>query len=391
MRARAWIAIAGVGVAVALAAGWFAAGRPSPQDLTAAITSGGTEGKSDQRKTPKLVVTVVKVEQATVPIAFEYTGTIVSPADATLQAQVTGVVTQRPFQPGSAVKKGDLLFQIDQRPFDIALQTAQAQKKQAEASLSFAEAQVDRATTLTKKGFETRQRTQQLESQRIGASSQLDQAEAAIARQKLNIDYATIRAPFDGRVSLSQINVGDTVTADQTQLASVVQVDPVDLQIALSAEDSEAVQEAMGKGMAKVILLNGDGKPEREARIYKLDNHFDPRTARRLVRALVHNADGRYLPGQFVRSRVEVGTRERLMVPTVALSTELDQRIVYVVDAAGKVSADAVETGSTYGDKTAILNGLEPGASVAIDHLQRLHDGSVVRAKEPNGETASSD
>lgn len=391
MRARVWIAVAAAGIAIALGAAWFATGRPSPGELAAALSSSGNEGKPANPDKPDLEVTVAKAEQTSVPIDFEYTGTIVSPADATLQAQVTGVVKERPFQPGSAVEKGQLLFQIDQRPFDIALQTAEAQKKQAEASLSFAKAQVGRATKLIKKGFETRQRTQQLESQQIGANSQLQQADSAIARQKLNLDYATIRAPFDGRVSLSQINVGDTVVANQTQLVSVVQVDPIDLQVALSAEDAEAVRTAMAKGAAKVVLLDHEGHRERDANIYKLDNRFDPRTARRLVRALVHNPDGRYLPGQFVRSRVEVGTQERILVPTVALSTELDQQIVYAVDPSGKVSAVAVETGGTYGNKTAILKGLDAGTEVAVDHLQKLHDGSVVRPKQPAGETASRD
>ena len=249
---------------------------------------------------------------------------------------------------------------------------------------------MSRASTLIKKGFETAQRTQQLKSQETGASSTLQQAEASIAREKLNIEYSTIRAPFDGRVSLSMINVGDTVILDQTKLASVVQVDPIDLQVALSADDAEAVREAMADGKAKVSLLDADGKPEREATIYKLDNHFDPRTARRLVRALVHNKDGRYLPGQFVRARIETGTKERILAPTLALSTQLDQQIIYAVKD-GTVHVLPVETGDAEGTRTIIAKGLEAGATVAVDHLQRLHQGMAVETKPQDAQAASRD
>lgn len=247
---------------------------------------------------------------------------------------------------------------------------------------------MSRANTLIKKGFETAQRTQQLKSQRVGATATLNQDTASIAREKLSIEYSTIKAPFDGRVSLSLINVGDTVIKDQTKLASVAQIDPIDLQLALSADDAEAVRKAMADGKAKVSLLDADGKPEREATIYKLDNHFDPRTARRLVRALVHNKDGRYLPGQFVRARVETGTEVRILVPTLALSTQLDQQIVYQIDEDGTVRVRSVETGGAFETRTAIVKGLEAGTMVAVDHLQRLHQGMKVEVNPQKNRTA---
>ncbi len=390
MRFRYWVALFAVALFALTAGAWIAMGRPSPGDLIADLPFGGTEnGKDDGPKKPPLKVSVAEAKLEEVPITFEYTGTIVSPKDAELQARVTGVVTDRPFEPGSMVTKDQLLFQIDKRPFEISLKSDEAKKSQAEASLGFAKSQVSRASTLIKKGFETAQRTQQLKSQEAGASSALQQAEAGIEREKLNIEYSTIRAPFDGRVSLSMINVGDTVIMDQTKLASVVQVDPIDLQVALSADDAEAVREAMSAGKAKVSLLDADGKPEREAKIYKLDNRFDPRTARRLVRALVHNEDGRYLPGQFVRARVETGTRTRILVSTLALSTQLDQQIVYAVDKDGTVRVLPVETGDVYGTRTAITKGLKADTMVAVDHLQRLHEGMKVEVKPQEAQDAS--
>lgn len=389
MRFRYRVALVSIAVFAAAAGGWIVMGRPGPGELVTKLPFGGGADEAAEPKAPTLTVRVAKVIRKAVPISFEYTGTIVSPKDAELQARITGVVTERPFEPGSMVAKDQLLFQIDKRPFEISLESDKAKKSQAEASLGFAKSQVSRASTLIKKGYETAQRTQQLKSQEIGATSALQQDEAAIARDKLDIDYSAIRAPFDGRVSLSTINIGDTVIKDQTKLVSVVQIDPIDLQVALSAEDAEAVRAAMADGKAKVSLLDSDGKPEREATIYKLDNRFDPRTARRLVRALVHNKDGRYLPGQFVRARVETGTKERILVPTLALSTQLDQQIVYAVDGDGTVRVKPVEIGDAYGTRTAVTKGLDAGTAVAVDHLQRLHEGMKVDLQAQDDQDAS--
>jgi len=160
-----------------------------------------------------------------------------------------------------------------------------------------------------------------------------------------------------------------------------VQTDPIDVQVALSAAASAAVQRAMEDGEASVTVLEGASHPERKARIYKLDNRFDPRTARRLVRAWLENGDERFLPGEFVRTHVGVGTEERILVPTVALSSLLDQRIVYTVGPDGKVRLTPVETGGTYGRRTAIRRGLDAGALVATDHLQSLTQDQRVRVR----------
>lgn len=245
-RARAAVRVGiGVGLAgLAGAGGWYAAGRPSPNQMMAVLplTADKRAAEPDE---PPLAVRFVIARTAQVPIAFTYTGTIISQQDATLQARVTGNVTERPFEPGGHVKKGQVLFRIDPRPFEVALQTAKSQQAQAQAQLTFAQAEVDRTESLADKGYATEQRFQQLQSNRTSAVAQVQGAEAAIARQNLNLDYAIVNAPFDGRASLSTINPGDLVIENQTQLVSVVQLDPIDIQMALSVEDSEAIRAAM--------------------------------------------------------------------------------------------------------------------------------------------------
>ncbi len=381
MRSRLRYGLAGLSVLALAALGWHLAGQPLP-GAPSASRDGREKGSAMAGPAePGFEVSVVSAERVTVPKAFEYTGVVVSPKDAILRARVTGTVVERPFEPGSHVKEGDVLFRIDPRPFEVALRAAQAQRDQAKAQLAFAEVEVARIEPLEDQGFASTQRLQLLESNRSVAVGRLQETEAEVARQRLNLEYSAVRAPFSGRAGLSDVNVGDLVTANTTDLVSVVQTDPIDVQVALSAADSAAVQRAMEAGGASVTVLEGASHPEREARIYKLDNRFDPGTARRLVRAWLENGDERFLPGEFVRTRVQVGTEERILVPTVALSSLLDQRIVYTVDGEGRVRLTPVETGDTYGRMTAIRKGLDTGALVATDHLQSLAQGQHVRVR----------
>ncbi|AWN38571.1 efflux RND transporter periplasmic adaptor subunit [Methylobacterium radiodurans] len=370
----------GLAVLAAAGGGWYAAGRPVPAPV-AGLLGTGDRPAAERKDDKPLGVSMAEAVSDSVPIAFTYTGTFVSPKDALLQARVTGVVTERPFEPGSHVKKGDVLFRIDKRPFEVALQTAKAQQEQAKAQLEFAQAEVARTNELASKGYASEQRAQQQQSQLETAAAGLQQAEAAIARQELNIAYAVVEAPFEGRASLSNVNVGDLVNENQTELVSVVQLDPIDLQMALSSEDVEAVRQGLKEGTVTVGVLDGRGTKVADARIYQLDNRFDPRTARRLVRASVANADERFVPGQFMRGRIQVGTQSRILVPTVALSAKLAQRIVYVVGKNGRVEQRPVETGQAYGERTEILKGLEAGERVVTDHIQRMRDGLRVEER----------
>ncbi|CAO4184119.1 efflux RND transporter periplasmic adaptor subunit [Methylorubrum populi] len=360
---------------------WWAAGRPLPGFLAHHLKLPSRAETKQAREEPRLAVKAVRVSRQEVPVAFEYTGTIISPRDAALQARVTGFVVERPFEPGGHVKKGQVLFRIDSRPFEVALKSAQALRDQAKATLDFAQAEVNRTEQLADKGFATEQRAQQNQSNLATATAKLNEAEAAIARERLNLEYALIRAPFDGRSSLSLANTGDMVIENQTNLVSVVQVNPIDVQMALSSEDAEAVRAALAEGRVKVQLLDVQREPVREATIYRLDNRFDPRTGRRLIQAWLANEDERYLPGRFVRARVEVGRQERLLVPTVALSAQLDQQVVWTVDESGSVHMTPIEIGDAYGDATAVLKGLKPDMVVVTDHLQSMRQNLKVEPR----------
>lgn len=382
MRSGLGFVIAGIGIAaMGLAGGaWWGMGHPIPGFLAHHLKVPQRAGARPKEE-PRLAVRVVRASAQGVPVAFEYTGTILSPRDAELQTRVTGFVVERAFEPGGHVRQGQVLFRVDPRPFEVALQSATALRDQAKAAVAFAQAEVNRTEQLADKGFATEQRAQQNQSNLATATAKLNEAEAAIARERLNLDYAVVRAPFDGRSSLSLANIGDMVIENQTKLVSVVQVNPIDVQMALSSEDAEAVRVALAEGRVKVQLLDLRREPVREATIYRLDNRFDPRTGRRLIQAHLDNADERYLPGRFVRARIEVGRQEQLLVPTIALSAQLDQQVVWTVDEAGSVHMTPIETGDAYGENTAVLKGLKPGTMVVTDHLQSMRQNLKVEPR----------
>jgi multidrug efflux system membrane fusion protein len=138
-----------------------------------------------------------------------------------------------------------------------------------------------------------------------------------------------------------------------------------------------------------VTILDDKGEPVREAEVYQLDNRFDPRTDRRLVRARIANSDERFLPGQFVRVKLRTGTERKLLVPTIALSAQLAQQIVYVVDADGTVQQRPVTTSDVFGSSTAIVAGLSGGERIVVDHLQEMHQGLKVAVQEAGTQVSS--
>ncbi len=233
---------------------------------------------------------------ATVPISFDYTGVIVSPQDAALQPRVTGAIIERPFEPGGTVKKDQVLFRIDPRPFEVALKRRQGPERagQGRAGVRRSGGATNRHAGrqgLRHPAAPAAAREQPDLGQEPGSGGRGRDCPRA-ARPRLRRDQGALRWPCQPL----GINIGDLVTANATNLVSVVQIDPIDVQVALSTDDSKAVRAAMQGGGAALTVLGDDDEPGREAKVYKLDNRFDPATARRLIRAKLANADGLYLP-----------------------------------------------------------------------------------------------
>ena len=200
---------------------------------------------------------------------------------------------RRPFLPGSPVQKGDLLFLIDPRPFEASLAEHTAQRAQAAAASEFARQEVERFRPLARSGFASQEKLQQQKRDQGTAEAQVTEAEARIMRDKLNIEYSSVNAPFTGQAGITNVNVGDLAVADQTELVSLAQLDPIQIQVALSSADVVRVRAALAGGQQPdIALLGADGEPNgRVAEINEFDNQYNPRTARLLVRARLPNPD----------------------------------------------------------------------------------------------------
>ncbi len=372
------VVAASVTVLVGASAAWFFLGAPLPWPETV---------RKDEP--PPLKIHVATASESEVEETVGYTATVVSPQVAELHPRVSGVIMQRPLQPGSQVERGDLLFLIDPRPFETSLAEHMAQRAQAEAALQFARQEVERFRPLERRGFTSEEKLQKEIRDRDTAAGQVNEADARIMRDRLDVEYTRIVAPFTGRVGITNVNVGDLAVADQTVLVSLAQFDPIDVQVALSSADIARVREAMAAGTpVEVALLGPSGEPTgRAAKIVEFDNQFNPRTVRMLVRARLPNPDLALAPGDFLHVSLRLGKKHQLLVPTEALSYRLNQQIVYVVSD-GAVQPKIVEGVRQFGPHTAITKGLEPGQQIATDHLGRLTAGQRVTVIDEPGGTA---
>ncbi len=306
MRTRLRYGLAGLALILVGIGAWAAMGHPLPaavlkalpalsQDASQQPPLGG-RSRPERPGEPEFAVGVVEAKMATVPISFDYTGVIVSPQDAGAAATRDGRHHRAALRARWYGQEGP--GAVPDRPPALRGGTEKTPRPRASGPRprwEFAEAEVQRTDTLADKGYATQQRLQQLES-----NGPRPRARFRRPRPRLPARSSTRlrrdQGAFDGRASLSGINIGDLVTANATNLVSVVQIDPIDVQVALSTDDSKAVRAAMQGGGAALTVLGDDDEPGREAKVYKLDNRFDPATARRLIGAKLANADGLYLP-----------------------------------------------------------------------------------------------
>ncbi|MBW4025237.1 MAG: efflux RND transporter periplasmic adaptor subunit [Proteobacteria bacterium] len=377
---RRWVWL-GCGFVVVLCAGvaYYLLGFPP---------FGGT-GHSQQAAAKPLQVKATQVREASLPVESSYTGVVISPRDTEIKARVSGYVMSRPFLPGSMVKANDVLFTIDPRPYEVQLAQDVGKRKQAQSLITYYSDEVARYKPLERRGYATQERLELARKNLGQAEGQLSVAEAQIAQQELNLAYATVRAPYSGRTGVTDVNVGDLVSADQTNLVRLTQVNPILIQVALSESDVRAVQAVLKRNApATLEIVHRDGTRERhEARIVMVDNQFNSSTARLRVRAVIDNADDSLIPGAFLNVRLELGHEQKLVVPTRALTAQLDQHLVYLLND-GKAHVRQVQTGRQYHDDTVINKGVKAGDVIAINHLQNLNDGTAVTIEASSGAAA---
>ncbi len=320
----------------------------------------------------------------------DFTGQFSAVDQVELRAQVSGYLTEIHFTDGQIVRKGDLLFVIDPRPYEIALQQAVAQYQTATAGLDLANKEVSRTTDLTRDDFASRELLDQRVQAQRAASAALEQAKAAIHAAQLNLEFTHITAPFSGKISLRHVSIGSLISggpgaATGTALTSIVSLDPIHLDFDLSEADYLAYQRFLATkqpGLDSSIRasLSDEQGWQRRGTLDFIDNQIDRGSGTMHARASLANPDLLIAPGQFARLRLPISApRPVMLVPDAALVTDQSRKLLMVVTADGTVVPKPVEIGALDGGELRVItSGIAATDQVVINGLMRVRPGMKV-------------
>jgi len=350
-------------------------------------------------------VQIVPVEQKDVQIYVEHIGTLDGFVNADVRAQVTGYLMRQAYQEGAFVRQGQLLFQIDPRPFQAALDQAKGQLAQAKASLANAEAvqgrtqlDVNRYGPLAREQAASQQDLDNAVQNNLAAKAnietvkaQIETDEAAVETAQINLDFTRLIAPIDGIAGQAQLQVGALVTPASGVVTTVSTVNPIKVFFTVSEGEwlewrqrypSETSTEAAAKALhLQLILADGSTYP-REGTFDFADRQVDVGTGAIRIAALFSNPDAILRPGGYARVRAVIRTeRDALVVPQRAVSELQGSYQVAVVDRENKVSIRPVKVGDTSGSEWVISEGLKAGERVVAEGVQKVRPGMVVSPK----------
>lgn len=343
---------------------------------------------------PPPPVTVARPLQKTITEWDEYTGRFVAVSTVEVRARVSGFIESIHFKDGQIVKQGDLLFTIDQRPYQLAVQQADADLERARAKLELATLDVQRATPLvqsqvvTGREFDTRKSTQR------DAAAAVNSSEAALKQAQLNLEWTEVRAPTGGRVSDRRVDAGNLISGGETGatlLTVIVSIDPIYFVFDGSEADFLRYQRLAAVGFRPssrdvnnpvAVKLADENDFTHMGRMDFVDNTVNVKTGTIRGRAIFDNKDGLLTPGFFGRMRLFGGESNVLLVPDSAIASDQSNRIVFAVGTDGTVSVKRVELGPIVEGLRVIRSGLAPSDRIVIDGLQRARPGQKVTPEE---------
>ncbi|HEY4173975.1 MAG TPA: efflux RND transporter periplasmic adaptor subunit [Rhodopila sp.] len=308
-----------------------------------------------------------------------------------LRAQVSGYLTEIHFTDGQIVHKGDLLFLIDPRPYEIVLQQANAQLLTAQAGLDLADKEIVRTAQLHRSDFASTELLDQRVQQQRAAQAALDQAKAAVASARLNLEFTHITAPLSGRISMHRVSIGNLIAGGQsgttpTLLTTIVSLDPIHLDFDMSESDyltyARFLQSRHGDGPVNRTVeasLSDEQGWKHTGDLDFIDNEMDRGSGTIHARASLPNPGLLIAPGEFARLRLPTsGRKPTLLVPDSAVTTDQSRTLVMTVAADGTVVPKSVELGPLTSGLREVVSGLSPTDRVIINGLMRARPGSKV-------------
>jgi RND family efflux transporter MFP subunit len=345
---------------------------------------------------PPPAVTVAKPVTRVVTDRDEYVGRFVAVDFVDIRARVSGYLDQVHFTDGQIVKKGDLLFTIDRRPFQNALEQSKANLEQARAVLAFATGDLERGSSLVRDKTITQQTFDQRTQAKRVAEASVSAQEAAVRQAELDLAFTELRAPISGRIGDRRVSPGNLVmggtTGTLTLLATIVSIDPIRFEFTFDeasylryeriAETGKDVTSREASALVDLKLID-EADFKHQGRMDFVDNAIDRASGTIRGRAVFSNPDGLFTPGMFARLRVPGSPPYKaLLVPEVAIGTEQVRKYVFTVDGNNVVRQKFVTLGQAFGDQRVIKEGVDPTDRVIVNGMVRARDGLKVDPKE---------
>ncbi len=361
---------------------------PAAMVAALALLLAGCEKPAPPPAPPPTPVGVVRVEAADVALGSEWVGTLDGNVNAQIQPQVSGYLIRQNYREGSVVAKGQVLFEIDPRPFQATVDQAEGQLEQAKASYGLTQTNVNRDTPLAAAHAIAQNQLDTDKAQMAEAEATVKSAEATLATAKLNLGFTHVRSLIGGVAGQATTQVGSLVT-QQSVLTSVSQLDPIRVYFALSDKEYMSLVGRMkhgGDDMLKsadavpLTLKLGDGSTfPYKGRIVFVDRGMNQQTGAIRVAATFPNPGNVLRPGQFGRVAASTEVAHNvILVPQAAVTDFQGQKQVYIVAPGNTVHVINVTEGPESGENVVILSGLSPGMQVIMDNLQKLREGAPV-------------
>ncbi|AQU81528.1 MULTISPECIES: efflux RND transporter periplasmic adaptor subunit [unclassified Halomonas] len=336
----------------------------------------GCEAKSEEAADapPPPEVEVVDIAAQPVVLSESFTGRVEAAETVELRPRVSGYIQEVAFKEGELVEEGDLLFQIDPRPYQARVSAAQAELAQARSQSAQAASEAERARVLLGR----QAISQEMHDQRLAAlnnaRAMVNAAEAALVTAELDLAYTRITAPVSGRAGRAMVTRGNLANADQSLLTTLVTIDPIHVYFEADEQAAFASYALLADGENSLTIeLGGDAARQFTGTLDFIDNRLNPNTGTLQFRAVLNNPDGTIRPGEFARVEMPVARLEQaLLVDRKAILTDQDRRYVYVLDGDNRADRRQVATGRQMGEQMVITEGLSPGDRIIVNGVQKV-------------------
>ena len=339
-------------------------------------------------------VTAVKVEPRDVPITFEWIAQTESSRQVDIRARVEGILEKRVYKEGAIVQEGQVMFEMERKPFEARLDAAKANLGQEDARLANAQQTLERVQGLSERNVVSRQNLDDATNSERAAAAAVEAAKAKVAEAELNLGYTTIRAPITGLSSFATKHDGSYIGAGaDSMLTYVAALDPMRINFSVSENQVLRIREEVKAGRlvvpsdnsfdVEVLLADGRVHPQKGEVTFS-DLAFSRETGTFLVRAEVPNPEGDLRPGQFVRARLLGSVRPKaILVPKRAVLQGAQGSFVWVVGPDGKAELRPLELGDWHGDEWFVNEGLRGGEIVVVDGGIKIQPGATLKVVEP--------